>query len=169
MYSLILFLLSIKIVRFVHLQSIRDFPFPFLITYLIHHLILFIVTFGVPILFLLLMDTNTSLLLLMIVLDQLGFISWSPSLIVDPFYSLFMLWSKLNSTNPLKFLELTMLLNFKWLTSLRLMASYTNIVVLLLHNKILLWRGNINIFCVLQEPYEFNQMFLLPITLWQSS
>ena len=43
------------------------------------------------------------------------------------------------------------------------MVLSINIVVLPLLNKIQLWRGNTNIFCVLQEPYEFNLMFLLSI------
>ena len=70
-------------------------------------------------------------------------------------------WSKLNLTSLLKSLGLTMVLNSKWLISLRLIVSYADIVVLPFHNKILLWRGNINIFCVLQEPWEFNKMFQL--------
>ena len=94
---MILFVPLIKIVRFVHLQSTSNFLSLFVITYQIPLLTLFIVIFGVPIVFLLLMDINIFLLLLMIVLDQLGFISWSPSLILGPFYSPFILWLKLSS------------------------------------------------------------------------
>ena len=138
MYFMILFVPLIKIVRFVHLQSTKDCIFLFLITFQNSLLILCTVIFGVHIQSLLLMATNISLLLLMIVLSQLGFISWSPSLILSLFYNHFISWSKLSSTNLLRFSKLKMVFNFNWLISSRLMVSYINIVVLPLHNKILL-------------------------------
>ena len=152
MYFMTIFVLLIKIVRFFHLQSTKNclfskshFKIPF------WYCALWIWT------------PNTFLLLLMIVLGQLGFMSWSASLILSLFYNPFISWSKLSSTNLLRFLEKIMVLSFKWLISSRVMISYTNIVMLPLHNKILLWRGNINIFCVLQGLWEFSLM------LWENA
>ena len=157
-----LFVLLIKIVRFVHLQSTKDSLFLFLIIFQNFLLILCIVIFGVHIQSLLLMATNTFLLLLMIVLSQLGFISRSPSLILGLFYNHFISLSKLSSTNPLMFSEQIMVLSFNWLISSKVMVSYTNIVVLPLHKKILLRRGNINI-CLKQALRQWLSKFSITL------
>ena len=80
-----------------------------------------------------------------------------------PLLQSFIPWLKLNLVNLLRSLGLIMGLNFKWLISLSLIASYINIAMLPLRNKTQLWRGNISIYFVLQEFWDFNQIFLLII------
>ena len=101
--------------------------------------------------YLLLLVTSISLPLLIIVLDQLGFILWNLNLKLDLFCNPFIPWLKLNLVNLLRSIGLTVDLSFKWLIFLSFMASYINIAVLPLHNKTQLWRVNISIYFVLQE------------------
>ena len=152
-----MFFLSCKTaVLFVLWQNRNDYPFLSIIKCVIFLLIWCIWMFGVHFLFLPQMFIDISLLWLMMQLGQLGFFLWRPNLKLKPWLFPFTTWFSLNSMSKSNVLGLIMPLSSNFLIFILLTASFTKLVVFKLHNKILLWRENINIFYLLLGLCKFS-------------
>ena len=94
-------------------------------------------------------------------LEQHGYFWWSPNLKLDSCFLLSILWFIHNLALKSKQLELIMLRSLTCLIFSFLMESSINLVVFTIHNKILLWRGNISTSFPLLELCKFNPNFPL--------
>ena len=118
--------------------------------YLLNLLNWFIVTYGVLLLLVLLMDySNTSWPLWMILLDALGFTFLSISLKLNFYFLNLQLWWKLNLIVKSKQSEATMVLNFTWNISFILIVLYISCHVLIHLNKMQLLRESFSTFLML--------------------